>query len=189
MYKRCQTERSIARQQEMEQGLLRIMLKKQYEEITVTDLCQELNIPRKAFYRYFSDKDGALNGLLDHALMDFDVYSAVNGIGEMKDALIYMEKVFDYWAQNRRLLDALARSGLSGALVHRAILYSQELDRLPGVLGSMDQKLRNYGTMFTVCGLMSMIIQWHADGFQPESGQLAHLALRLFSEPLYVPDS
>ena len=51
MYKKCQTERTAIRQQEMEQGLLRLMLKKHYDEISVTDLCQELQIPRKAFYR------------------------------------------------------------------------------------------------------------------------------------------
>ena len=38
----------------------------------MTKLCLELGIPRKAFFRYFSDKDGALQSLVDHAIMDFD---------------------------------------------------------------------------------------------------------------------
>ena len=185
MYKQCQTERSAARQREMEQGLLQLMLKKHYDEITVTDLCQELQIPRKAFYRYFSDKDSALQSLMDHAIMDFDTYSSVNGIVHMKDAQMYMEKVLDYWVQNRQLLDALAKSGLSGVLVHRAILYSQELDTMPYFMRSVDQKLRSYGTLFAVCGLMSMIVQWHSDGFQPDIHQLAKVAIRLLSEPLF----
>ena len=185
VYKQCQTERSAARQREMEQGLLRLMLKKHYDEITVTDLCQELQIPRKAFYRYFSDKDGALQSLMDCALMDFDTFSSVNGIVHIKDSRIYMEKVLDYWIQNRQLLDALARSDLSGVLVHRAILYTQERDTMPYFMSSMDQKLRNYGTLFAVCGLMSMIVRWHSDGFEPNSRQLAQVAIRLLSEPLF----
>jgi hypothetical protein len=95
-----------------------------------------------------------------------------------------MEKVLDYWVQNRQLLDALAKSGLSGVLVHRAILYTQEQNTMPFFLRSMDQRLRNYGILFAVSGLMSMIIQWHSDGFLPEIGQLAKVSIRLLSEPL-----
>ena len=185
MYKQCQTERSAARQRDMEQGLLRLMLKKHYDEISVTDLCEELSIPRKAFYRYFSDKDGALHSLIDHALMDFDTYSYVNGIDEVGDALYYMEKVFGYWVENKGLLDALANSSLSGVLVERAIRYAQELDTLPHFLTSMDQRLRNYGTLFAVCGLMTMIVQWHRDGFDLELSQISQVAIRLLSEPLF----
>lgn len=73
MYKRCVTEQSACRQRELEQGVLRIMTEQRYEDIAVIDLCNGLNIPRKAFYRYFSSKEGALFALIDHTLMDFTV--------------------------------------------------------------------------------------------------------------------
>ena len=184
MYKQCQTERSAARQREMEQCLKRLMLNKHYDEITVTDLCNGYAIPRKAFYRYFSDKDAALQSLMDRASMEFDSYSSSEGVVRTGDAQQYMEKLLDYWVQNRQLLDAVAKSGLSGVLVHRAILYTQERNTMPFFMRSMDQKLRNYGIMFAVSGLMSMIIQWHSDDFQPDIGQLAKVSIRLLSEPL-----
>lgn len=40
---------------------------------TIMELCSWLDIPRKAFYRYFSSKEGALYALIDHTLMDFSV--------------------------------------------------------------------------------------------------------------------
>ena len=69
----CFVQQSICRQRELEQGVLRIMTEQRYEDITVIDLCNGLNIPRKAFYRYFSSKEGALFALIDHTLMDFTV--------------------------------------------------------------------------------------------------------------------
>ena len=60
MYKICQTEQSARRQRELEQGLLQLMLRKNYEDISVSDLCEHMALPRKSFYRYFSSKDGAL---------------------------------------------------------------------------------------------------------------------------------
>ena len=184
MYKQCLTEQSAQRQRQLEQGLLDAMCKHHYDQISVTDLCQQMGIPRKAFYRYFSDKDGALQSLIDHALMDFDTFSYVNGIDEVGDAVYYMEKVFGYWVENKQLLDALAYSGLSGVLIQRAIEYSQRTDSFPAFLTPEDKQMVDYITTFTVCGLMTLMVQWHHDGFHPSSEQMAHLTLRLMSKPI-----
>ena len=187
MYKQCRTEQSSKRQRELEQGLLQTMLKQQYEQISVTDLCQQMNIPRKAFYRYFDSKDGALYSLLDHAIMDFDRYSTADNLRQIRDAKIYMEKVFHYWIQNKDLLDALSRSNLSGILVLRAVEYAKEMNSLPFFLANMDKHLRNYGTLFGVCGLMTIIVQWHHDGYVPSVEEMAEISIRLLSNPLFKP--
>lgn len=185
MYKQCQTESSALRQRELEQGLLKVMLKKQYEEITVSDLCEELGIPRKSFYRYFSGKDGALYALIDHALMDYDVYNMHPPRGRRETPMDYMEQVFVYWIQHRQLLDALQKSNLSGILIQRALEYTNEMDTFPRFLQISDRRLREYGTMFMVCGLMTMIVQWHHDRFLKSSEEMAQLAMELLTQPLF----
>ena len=70
MYKICKTDQSAARQREIELGLLSMMLEQPFESITISDLCDRLCIPRKAFYRYFSGKDGALFALIDHTMLE-----------------------------------------------------------------------------------------------------------------------
>ena len=45
MYKICQSEQSAKRQKELEQGLLQLMLRHNYEDISVSDLCEHMNIP------------------------------------------------------------------------------------------------------------------------------------------------
>lgn len=185
MYKQCRTEQSARRQRQLEQGLLEAMLKRHYDDISVSDLCDEIGVPRKSFYRYFASKDGALYALIDHALMDFDSFSIAEDIPELQEAQKYMEQVFTYWMQCKPLLDALERSGLNGVLIQRAISYSKEMDSLPGFLTATDRQLRNYGTMYAVCGLMTMLVQWHHDGFEPGVSQMAGLVIRLMSEPLF----
>ena len=56
MYKRCVTEQSARRQRELEAGLLSAMMSHQYEDSTISDLCDSMGIPRKSFYRYFPAK-------------------------------------------------------------------------------------------------------------------------------------
>jgi len=185
MYKRCQTESSAQRQRELERSLLQVMLKKQYDEITVSDLCQEIEVPRKSFYRYFSGKDGALYAMIDHALMDYDMYTAYPRTSNNVTPMDYMEGVFRYWVQHKELLDALHKSGLTGVLVQRALEYSNEMDTIPRFLQISDRRLREYGTMFMVCGLMTMIVQWHHDGFAKSPGEMALLAMELLTKPLF----
>ena len=74
MYKLCKTEQSARRQRQLEDGLLAAMQNMRYEDISISDLCQQLGIPRKSFYRYFTNKEGALYGLLDHNLMEFESF-------------------------------------------------------------------------------------------------------------------
>jgi AcrR family transcriptional regulator len=60
MYKMCKTEKSASRQRLIEQTLLELMKREPYDAITITSLCSELKMPRKAFYRYFDSKETAL---------------------------------------------------------------------------------------------------------------------------------
>lgn len=186
MYKQCRTEQSAQRQRQLEQGLLDAMLKKHFDEISVSDLCDELEIPRKSFYRYFSSKDGALHALVDHVLLDYDSFAVAESVVHKQTAIRYMERVFAYWIQHRQLLDALEKSNLSGVLVQRAIEYSKRQESIPVFMVTKDKQVQEYGTMFAVCGLMSMLVQWHHDGFSQSVEQMGMLAVRLLSQPLFT---
>jgi len=185
MYKQCRTEQSAARQLQLEQGLLQVMLKRQYEEISVSDLCAEIGVPRKAFYRYFSGKDGALFSMIDRALMDFEIHSTSREMFEPETPRDYMEQVFVYWTERQELLDALKKSNLSGLLIQRALDFSRNLDTIPRFMLITDRRLREYGTMFMVCGLMTMIVQWHDDGFSKSVAEMAELTMQLLTQPLF----
>lgn len=185
MYKQCQSAASAERQRQLEQGLLQVMLKKDFEEISVSDLCEELNVPRKSFYRYFSSKEGALYALIDHTLMDYDVHNTRPEFDDRLTPMQYMMEVFDYWIACKPLLDALEKSRLSGLLVQRALDFTKELDTIPDFMQIADRRLREYGTMFTVCGLMTMIVQWHHDGFSKSAEEMARLTMEMFTKPLF----
>ena len=100
MYKLCKTEQSSARQRELEQGLLRQMYHRRYEDISISDLCDHLNIPRKTFYRYFSGKDGALFSLLDHTIMEFYETGTIEGL-KGTTPLGDLERFFAFWYEKR----------------------------------------------------------------------------------------
>lgn len=183
MYKFCKTEQSFQRQRELERGLLSMMEHHRFEEISVSDLCDRMKIPRKSFYRYFSSKDGALYALLDHTLMEFYETGSIEGLrgGTPTGDL---ERLFRFWKEHRKLLDALHRSNLSGMLVERAVSLAKQEQLMPGYVRIWEDTLKDVAMSFAVCGLMSMVMQWHNEGYRIPTEQMAKAAVTMLSRPL-----
>ena len=189
MYKLCKTEQSAARQRTLEQGLLEAMKTSRYDEISICDLCDRMEIPRKSFYRYFNGKDGALQALIDHTLMEFENYAISHRQGKARTIYLDMESFFQFWLEKQSLLDALERSGLSGLLVNRAVAFALTDDVLPVRFLPHDSRaMQRHVTMFGVCGLMSMALNWHENGYEQSVSEMARIAVRMISQPLF-PES
>ena len=186
MYKQCKTEQSAARQRELELGLLQAMSGQQYDAISVSDLCGQIGIPRKSFYRYFSSKEGALHALLDHSMLEYESFAFnVRTAGERSFASD-LENYFEYWLRQKPLLDALERSGLSGVLIERAIRHAVSEVALPKrFLLREKHSMQEQITMFSMCGLMSMVVTWHHEGYPEPPAAMAKVATRLLTQPLF----
>lgn len=177
MYKLCKTEQSARRQRKLEDGLLEAMLHQRYEDISVSSLCDQLGVPRKAFYRYFDSKDGALIALIDHHLM---AYEGTNLWSH--GFAIDLDAFFEFWVCHQLLLDALHRSGISGMLVERAIHNTQEalIFDMPGY----SPEYVAATTTFAVSGLMSLMLAWHRDGYRQSPAEMAAMARRMLGTAL-----
>lgn len=181
MYKNCQTEQSSSRQRQLENGLLELMLRKQYEDISVSDLCAYMQIPRKSFYRYFSGKDGALYALIDHTLSDI-LRVTSPAYSHLGAAMPELNQFFLFWYEHRGLLDALSRSSLSGILVERANRFA--LREGPLKIQSVPVHAQGIALSFAVCGLFSMMMNWHAQGFRLTPDEMTEIAMGLVTTPL-----
>lgn len=187
MYKMCKTEQSAQRQRQLEQGLLKAMSQHHYDEISVSDLCEQIGIPRKSFYRYFSGKDGALHALIDHTLLEYEGFTVSLNDGKPRSYQKDLERFFLFWRQQKPLLDALARSSLSGVLIERAIDHAlSEVGSPRRYLLHHAPEYRAHATMFGVCGLMSIVVGWHGDNYFQDPQQMAQIAVKLVTEPLFV---
>ncbi len=184
MYKLCKTEQSAVRQRQLEQGLLQAMLTQQYEDISISELCDRLGVPRKSFYRYFSSKDGALAALLDHTLLEFEYSAPAKGKTKGGTAIGDLERYFLYWDERKDLLDALQRSRLSGMLVERSTTYALSEYRMPRYLRDQPMSLQSMALTFAVCGLLSMVVQWHHGGYQESPEEMAQIATIMLTRPL-----
>jgi len=171
MYKICHTEESSRRQRELEQGLLKAMGLQLYEKITLTELCRNLQLPRKTFYRYFPIKDDCLPALTDHtlsgcndiALRGWDGSAALNE----QDLLQF----FRYWKEQKAFLDAVQENDLQHLLLDRTAVI---VDRMKEnrTAGGFAQEQVEY---FVAHGLMSTVLRWHHFGFPGSPEEMAEV--------------
>ena len=183
MYKFCKTDQSVQRQRELEKGLLNMMEHHCFDEISVSDLCDRLGIPRKSFYRYFSSKEGALYALFDHTLMEFYDTGSLEGL-RGNTPVEDLKRLFAFWKNNKKLLDAVMRSNLAGVLIERAVALAKQEELMPGYVRDWEDMLKDVAMSFAVCGLMSMVLQWHSEGYKIPAERMAQTAVNMLSKPL-----
>ena len=154
MAKTCTTEKTAIRQRWIENGLLELMLESKFENITVTDLCQHLELSRRSFYRYFDDTEDVLDALMNHTFQEMAIADSGLTVAEL-------EKYYEFWLRNKHLLSALAYSGMHSKITQYALKHT-DAESLKEYLSVDDlgMDLSREMNLFVISGLSSLMISW-----------------------------
>ena len=177
MYKLCVTEKSAKNQLLLEQAFLRLALQRNYDDITISDICREAGLSRKVYYRLFESKNDVLYALIDHVLGSFEAYEP-----EMEP----LHRFFSYWKEQKPLLDALNRSQCSALLMERVVRFS--LSYNPSILLVIYPELLRWDRdtqIFFISGLYGTMLDWHVRGFDSSVEEISQSLLALLSAPLH----
>ncbi len=180
---------SEARRHAIAKGLLELMMQMPYEKIAVGNLCEHLQISRKTFYRYFSNKEEALQSLVDDTLLEIGTYTPpvqipVNDLFQEE-----MVRFFYYWSANRQVLQMFLENSLIEALFFRAIhIALTEMDIFRKKLAAQDAKAQESITSYYVGGLLTMLLSWLANGFTETPEQMAQRVVFLNRNRMDVRD-
>jgi len=179
MYKTCHTEESSRRQRELEQGLLATMGAQPYGKIQLTDLCRELNIPRKTFYRYFPSKEDCLLALIDHTLSDCNDIALRGWDGNTALDEQTQLRFFRYWAGQTVFLDAVKANNLQHLVLDRTTVI---VDRMKENAAE-ENFAREQVEYFIAHGLMYTVLRWHHFGFRSSPEKMAEVFGKLLTSP------
>jgi len=155
----------MERQKLFQVTLLTMMKKAKYDDITVTALCKEMDIPRKTFYRYFDSLEDVLILIIDEALTEAFLHLEVT-----TDLVGF----FAYWKKRKSLMDVLEKSGISHLLMDH-IYRRLQSGRLKD--GPSDKELKYSGY---IAALMTMLITWHHAGMKRTPEEMSTLVKEMF---------
>ena len=164
MYKICKTPKSEARQNEFQDTLLRMLEKQKMKDITVVSLCQEMGISRKTFYQYFDTVEDVLYIMIDK---------------EMRNAFLLLEynpevsDFFDFWVENKWLLDVLEKNEMSNLLVERAYIFSN-------IYQEDGLSIQNMKYAGWIAAIITVLVLWHHDGMQQSPAEMQKMIYDMF---------
>ncbi len=185
MYKLCKTEQSTRRQREIENCLLSLMEEKHYDDIRITELCERFDMPRKAFYRYFENKDGALHALIEHTYLTYGGFSP-EGSQKKRTLREEMQYFFSFWLSQKRFLDALSKSNLLPKILEVSLGFPiNEYLIVSKFLPDESSWARSQIFKFTMGGLLLLMLDWYKDGFKTGVAAMADIAARILESQLF----
>ena len=182
----CHTEYLSQKKARLENALLHLMWQHPYQDITVTDICREVNVPRRTFYHYFNNKEDVLDSLIEAMIQPCFLDGLLDirlGEESIEKSLV---KMFRYWnEENRKKLDALIQNGLESRLITWSARWIQTEQSGAFQTNNMDPKLVEIGVMVGITDFFSLLFYWSRGGYQESPEQMAKYAVWVLPHAFY----
>ena len=183
MYKICKTQQSYQRQRIIEDVLIQMMLKEQFNTIKISELCEIAEIPRKAFYRYFDTKEDVLYAVIDHTLMDFANICGLTVTDKIFTDIDIMVKFYEFWKERSSFIKALENSNCSSLLVERTVFL--EMNGVGNVINVHSIKDGLFErNVFAYTGIFSIMLTWLRTNDKTPR-EMAEITVGIMTKPLF----
>lgn len=175
------------RQRQIEDCLYDNLLHTPYQSISVSDLCRQVGISRKAFYNYYHDKDTCLCAIIDRTLRE-SVLHLTTTVPDNATPLETSVALLDYWKDQKSLYDILLRNNLLHFLMIRYIDYILNEDRtLLELLNTPDVPSDTDILACYTSSQTTLVLQWYLRGFDTPTEEMAKKLLRIMHVPMITP--
>ena len=182
MYKNCKTDISAQRQKHIAQCLLNMIAKENYEDITITELCQRAGVPRNTFYRYFANKEAVLRYLLEDSLREvlLKVVQTYHTSQE-REMIYHIANWLRFYKEQERVW-ALFDDKLHGILIGQVVAhYGSLLDPI-NKLDFRNQQTK--GIIFYAYGMQGILDVWRHFGYEQSEEEVAVQLYNIIRNPI-----
>lgn len=143
-------------------AFLLLLKKKEYRDISITEICKKAGVTRMSFYRNFAGKEDILSQKVRDVTDNFLEESAISYRNDTLSS--YFIKLFSHMEQQKELCTALKKAGL----FH---LIKDEFDRV--FLDTYRQEYDDYKSVFLAGGIYNVFLFWFLNGCRENPEDLA----------------
>ena len=169
----------------LQESLIKLLKDNSLYDITITELCQEAEINRSTFYKYYNSIRGLYEELEQMALrrsaeclesMDLRSESAV--VSRIEALLVHIR-------ENSELYTLLFANSAGDDFTYRLIMQTTGFVELfPEVIPEDKRNNAEYCSLFVTAGALSIIVSWLRNGAEDEPSELASLIFGLAADAL-----
>ena len=182
MYKNCKTDISAQRQKHIAQCLLDMITKENFEDITITELCQRAGVPRNTFYRYFANKEAVLRYLLEDSLREvLQKVVQTYHTSQEREMIYHIANWLRFYKEQERVW-ALFDDKLHGILIGQVVAhYGSLLDPI-NKLDFRNQQTK--GIIFYAYGMQGILDVWRHFGYEQSEEEVAVQLYNIIRNPI-----
>ena len=143
-------------------ALLLLMRKRDYRDISITEICKKAGVTRMSFYRNFESKEDILKKWIGAITNDFLIAS---GISYKKDSgREYFVKLFSHMEQYKDICTALWKADL-------LYIVKEQFDKV--FLTVYKNEYHDYKSYFLSGGIYNVFLLWLVNGCRESPSELA----------------
>ncbi|WP_297436234.1 TetR/AcrR family transcriptional regulator, partial [uncultured Clostridium sp.] len=152
-------------------AMLEILKEKEFDSISITEICSRAEVARKTFYRNFNSKEDVIKTAIDLKLSEF---KGTGILKEMANPLELSERYIQFWYDRRDFLKLLLERNLFGILNYKYDIYMQDLRKL--MKGDEEETPEiEYFLKFISGGFWNVLQTWVRKDFKESPKELAKL--------------
>lgn len=144
-------------------AVYQLMLRHNYDDITVKDICAKANVSRMSFYRYYNQKDDIFVVYCDTKFEEF-----FDEFAKVKDPTLedFYCAVFKYMKQNSRQLLMLKKAKRERLLVTQFDNYAKYITTKIKFTNLKDVRNNPYFVSYMSGGLFNSLMKWIDKGMK-----------------------
>lgn len=157
-------------------ALMKLMGKKNFHEISITEITNKAGVSRMAYYRNYRSKEDIIIQYLNEL---FNVY--LNEILMLEEINVYQfaYKYFSYFRKHEILIKNLVKSDLSNLLLERFDTYLQSIFEQILTYKNSFTEIKKYEVHFLAGGLYKVLVEWIQNGMVDSDEDMAGLIFEL----------
>lgn len=165
----------------LQEGLLRLLEKKDIDSIHVSELCAESGINRATFYRHYSEPRDILRNMRQNIIRDVQAFSRTDRKG--KNLQSCLRDLCQYLYDQADLLRILFKTRTDDEFVESIQgLYKEQFDSvLYKAIGNQDEDSQKLMAYYHAGGFYYILRQWILESIHKTPTEVADVMYRFLS--------
>lgn len=158
------------------EALTRILEKKEYEDIRISEIISKAGISRATFYRNFSTKDDIVKIKVKVFFEDFfsSIFEHISEIEE-QDEQFLIRRFFKRIDEEEKLVDTVIKTKLEYLMVEGILkLTNLRRDQFYSIVKT-NKKAESYTMEIAASSAWTLLSRWHRNGKEESSAELANI--------------
>lgn len=152
-------------------AMFEILREKNFDNISITEICDRAEIARKTFYRNFNNKEEVIQTTIDLKLSEFNNNGILEQVNYPSDLT---KKYFEFWYERRDFLKILYEKNLFTILNYKYDIYMRQL-RTKFNANEEDSIELEYFLKFISGGFWNVLQTWIRRDFKESPNEMTEL--------------